>query len=123
MADVNMSVPRELVLEPCTRPARHCMLVRRKAHSDMYASGCRSLLDVETKADTSPVTVADREAEEAIRVVLKQRCPEHAVLGEESGYDWPGEAGQAEYMWVIDPIDGTKSFITGAFPMRVVGRG
>ncbi|KAK9835293.1 hypothetical protein WJX84_002154 [Apatococcus fuscideae] len=73
----------------------------------------RSLVDVETKPDTSPVTAADREAEEAIIAVLKQHCPDYGILGEESGYDWPGEAGQAEYLWVIDPIDGTKSFITG----------
>lgn len=69
---------------------------------------------METKSDASPVTVADREAEEAVRSVLKKHCPDYGILGEESGWDWPGEAGEAEYLWVIDPIDGTKSFITGA---------
>ena len=78
------------------------------------------LVDVKTKPDTSPVTVADTETEEAIVAVLKKHCPDYGILGEESGYDWPGEAGEAEYLWVVDPIDGTKSFITGTpLPRRL----
>ena len=83
--------------------------------------GRRSLLEVETKGDDSPVTVADREAEEAIRQVLRTNCPDHAILGEESGFDWPGQSGHAEYLWVIDPIDGTKSFITGSESQLLAG--
>lgn len=66
---------------------------------------------VDSKSDASPVTVADREAEAAMRDVLSRLVPDHGVFGEEAGY----EAGSSEdWVWVLDPIDGTKSFITGA---------
>ncbi len=61
------------------------------------------------KGDASPVTVADRAAEQAMRAVLAGRYPEHGVLGEEFGL----ERGEARYRWVLDPIDGTRAFITG----------
>jgi myo-inositol-1(or 4)-monophosphatase len=68
-------------------------------------------LDVghELKADESPVTVADRRAEQVMRQRIKEQFPEHGVVGEEYGT----ERGDAEFVWVLDPIDGTKSFITG----------
>lgn len=69
----------------------------------------RMPLAVDDKADESPVTVADREAEEAIRALLSARRPDDGVIGEEHG----SERTDAEYVWVVDPIDGTKSFITG----------
>lgn len=56
-----------------------------------------------------PVTEADREAEKAIRALIKAEYPEHGILGEEFG---PENAG-AKHVWVIDPIDGTRSFISG----------
>jgi histidinol phosphatase-like enzyme (inositol monophosphatase family) len=61
------------------------------------------------KSDRSPVTIADRTAERAIRAVLAERLPDHAVLGEEFGL----ERGGARRRWVIDPIDGTRAFLTG----------
>jgi histidinol-phosphatase len=64
---------------------------------------------VDDKADTSPVTVADREAELALRALIQQRFPEHGILGEEHG----SHRTDAERVWVLDPIDGTKSFISG----------
>jgi histidinol-phosphatase len=64
---------------------------------------------VERKSDASPVTVADKEAEQAIRHELAQRYPQDAILGEEFGE----VDGASEYRWIIDPIDGTKSFISG----------
>ncbi len=65
---------------------------------------------VDSKSDASPVTIADREAETAMRSLLAQLVPDHGVFGEEAGYT----AGTSdEYVWVLDPIDGTKSFITG----------
>ena len=64
---------------------------------------------VGTKADASPVTVVDREAEQAIRSILSDLRPADGIIGEEFG----SENIDAEYVWVIDPIDGTKSFITG----------
>ncbi|MCL5269253.1 MAG: inositol monophosphatase family protein [bacterium] len=69
----------------------------------------RTRLDVETKADDSPVTVADRETERLIRRRIEARFPDHGILGEEFGETRPG----AEFRWIIDPIDGTKSFIHG----------
>ncbi|CAN7256644.1 histidinol-phosphatase [Acidovorax sp.] len=70
----------------------------------------RTPLDVLTKSDESPVTVADRETEAAMRAVLHAQCPDHGILGEEHGR----ERLEAPHLWVIDPIDGTKSFITGS---------
>ena len=64
---------------------------------------------VETKADQSPVTVADREAETLLRQTLHAAFPTDGFLGEEYG-DAPGTSG---YRWVIDPIDGTRSFVRG----------
>ncbi len=58
---------------------------------------------------TSPVTVADRASERAMRDLIAERYPNHGVYGEEFGE----ERVDAEYVWVLDPIDGTKSFITG----------
>jgi histidinol phosphatase-like enzyme (inositol monophosphatase family) len=65
-------------------------------------------LDVQAKADRTPVTIADRQAEALLRRMIRERCPEHAVLGEEEGLSGPPDA---EYRWVLDPIDGTKAFI------------
>ncbi len=69
----------------------------------------RSGVEVQDKPDETPVTVADREAEAAIRRLIAEACPDHGVVGEEQGSDRPG----ADFVWVIDPIDGTKRFITG----------
>ena len=66
-------------------------------------------LAVETKGDASPVTAADRGAEELMRDLITQRFPAHGIIGEEFGSERP----DAEFVWVLDPIDGTKSFITG----------
>jgi len=72
----------------------------------------RSALGVENKSRSGgfdPVTQADRAAEAAMRALIKRTFPEHGVIGEELGADRP----DAEYVWVLDPIDGTKSFICG----------
>lgn len=66
-------------------------------------------VDVERKSDRSPVTIADREAEELARGRIREAFPHDAILGEELG-ELPGISG---YRWIIDPIDGTKSFISG----------
>ena len=70
----------------------------------------RSNLTVETKADGSPVTIADRAAETAAREWVGRLFPQDGLLGEEFGEERPGAARR----WIIDPIDGTKSFICGA---------
>jgi histidinol-phosphatase len=64
-------------------------------------------VDVEIKSDDTPVTVADREAELAIREVLEKALPEAAIYGEEFGLDDRAR----ELMWLVDPLDGTKSFV------------
>ncbi len=66
-------------------------------------------LAVETKSDASPVTLADRGAEELMRALINKHYPRHGIIGEELGSENAG----AEFVWVLDPIDGTKSFISG----------
>lgn len=66
-------------------------------------------LVIETKSDLSPVTVADRGAEELMRDRIRQVFPQHGIIGEEFG----SEKSEADFVWVLDPIDGTKSFISG----------
>lgn len=70
----------------------------------------RAGFSVEQKADESPVTVADRETEAALRRAIAERYPDHGILGEEYG----GERLERDPLWVVDPIDGTKSFISGS---------
>ena len=69
----------------------------------------RSGIAVADKPDFSPVTVADEAAEREIRRILEEACPGHGILGEEFGSD----GAAREFVWVIDPIDGTRSFICG----------
>jgi len=66
-------------------------------------------LRIETKDDASPVTAADRGAEELLRRLIAEKFPAHGIIGEELGSD----RSDAEFVWVLDPIDGTKAFITG----------
>ncbi len=68
---------------------------------------------VELKADLSPVTAADRAAELVIRKVLQENFPEHAILGEEFGDHSHREQHDSGCLWLLDPIDGTKSWISG----------
>ena len=69
----------------------------------------RKPLDIEDKADTSPVTRADKNSERVMRDLLRGHFPNHGIVGEEYGR----ENENAEFVWVLDPIDGTKSFIAG----------
>jgi inositol-phosphate phosphatase/L-galactose 1-phosphate phosphatase/histidinol-phosphatase len=69
----------------------------------------RQRVDIEDKHDASPVTIADRQSEAAMRRLIGELAPEHGILGEEYG----PERTDAEWVWVLDPIDGTKAFITG----------
>jgi histidinol phosphatase-like enzyme (inositol monophosphatase family) len=69
----------------------------------------RTPVAIDDKTDSSPVTIADREAETAMRDLLQHHVPDHGVFGEEHG----AVRTDAEYVWVLDPIDGTKAFITG----------
>jgi inositol-phosphate phosphatase / L-galactose 1-phosphate phosphatase / histidinol-phosphatase len=69
----------------------------------------RAPISVDYKADESPVTIADREAEGVMRDLIRARFPEHGIEGEE----FPSEHGEAELVWNLDPIDGTKAFLVG----------
>ncbi|MBI1291554.1 histidinol phosphate phosphatase [bacterium] len=87
------------------------------ARAAAYEAGRHTLgyfyrsLEVIDKADGSPVTVADREAEQILRAAIEKAFPDHAILGEEFGRK---EARNGSpYTWYLDPIDGTKSFIHG----------
>jgi histidinol-phosphatase len=69
----------------------------------------QTTIQVETKTDNSPVTIADRKSEEALRNLMERHTPGYGIIGEEFGT----QAGKADREWVIDPIDGTKAFIHG----------
>jgi len=69
----------------------------------------RKPVSVDSKADSSPVTIADREAEAVMRELIERHRPDHGLLGEEHGR----VRLEAEWVWVLDPIDGTKSFVCG----------
>ncbi|MBL3687462.1 phosphatase [Leucobacter zeae] len=86
------------------------------AFIDELADAARALLSerheggrFETKSDRSPVTEFDRGIERALRERIAERFPEHGIIGEE----FPPERADAEYVWIMDPIDGTKSFVAG----------
>ena len=66
---------------------------------------------VDSKSDESPVTVADRQAEERMRALIAEHYPAHGILGEEFGHHQP----DAPFQWVLDPIDGTKNFISHSY--------
>ncbi len=69
----------------------------------------RKNVSVDTKTDASPVTIADRDSEAKMRELIRIAFPSHGIIGEEHGEENP----DAEWVWVLDPIDGTKSFIHG----------
>ena len=69
----------------------------------------RTMLDIDNKSDESPVTIADKNTELNIRSMIEKEYPDHGILGEEFDSINP----DAEFIWVIDPIDGTRSFIAG----------
>jgi len=82
-------------------------LAAARAAADVIQLLYRRNLDITLKADRSPVTEADVRAEEAIRAVLERAFPSYGFYGEETGQ----HAMQADNVWLVDPIDGTKSFV------------
>ncbi|SUO97014.1 histidinol-phosphatase [Suttonella ornithocola] len=71
----------------------------------------RQPLSIQNKVDQSPVTIADQKTEAYLRQLIKETYPTHAIIGEEHG-----STGNSPYRWILDPIDGTKSYISG-FPI------
>lgn len=69
----------------------------------------RKDFSIDNKADSTPVTIADKKAEEMMREMIMKHFPDHGILGEEFGE----HNKESEYKWILDPIDGTKSFICG----------
>ncbi len=77
---------------------------------EIIKSYFRTDINIESKPDLSPVTIADKKSEETMREIIMKEFPSHGIIGEEFGeYN-----KDAEYKWILDPIDGTKSFICGA---------
>ncbi|KAL4013264.1 hypothetical protein IC575_025426 [Cucumis melo] len=81
------------------------------AAGDVIRKYFRKKFEIIDKPDFSPVTVADQVAEDSMVSVILENFPSHAIYGEEKG--WRCKENSADYVWVLDPIDGTKSFITG----------
>src|SRR5262245_52563039 len=87
-------------------PRLDTMVEAARAGGAVALEHYRRGFSVTLKADRSPVTEADHEAERAIVSVLRQRCPDHGALGEELG-----ESGPRERRFIVDPIDGTRNFV------------
>jgi inositol-phosphate phosphatase/L-galactose 1-phosphate phosphatase/histidinol-phosphatase len=130
MAGLDLAISRQLHWFPGSKPRdgwrskREATLTGITASLDAYlalaseladAAGAairpyfRTPLAVDDKPDLSPVTAADRAAEAVMRRLINARFPDHGIFGEEYGR----ERDDAEFVWVLDPIDGTKSFISG----------
>jgi len=82
-------------------------LAAARAGEEIIRKYWQQNVEVELKEDQSPVTVADVETEQAIKAVIVEAFPDHGFFGEETGKTRP----EAEYTWLVDPIDGTKSFV------------
>lgn len=92
-----------------------------EAAAGLIRAAYRGSFAVEYKADASPVTEIDVAAERAIKQMLAARFPDHGFYGEETGLAGGRQSIDAEYLWLIDPIDGTKSFVRGtpAFSVQI----
>lgn len=99
-----MTIPDDAWLDEALTVAREAAAAAAEVIGHHYRRG----VAVEAKSDASPVTIADREAEVAIKQVIRARYPDHAILGEEYGRE-----GGGDFLWLVDPIDGTKSFVRG----------
>ncbi|MDR3389157.1 MAG: inositol monophosphatase family protein [Rudaea sp.] len=102
-----MSAAFSTFLDQALGVAREAAAAAAQVIRQHYRSG----VAVEIKADATPVTIADREAETIIKNILRRSFPQHAFYGEEHGRE-----GEGDFLWLIDPIDGTKAFVRG-YPM------
>jgi histidinol-phosphatase len=95
------------MIEPTMKELLATALLAAKSARELILSYYNGDFDIEIKADQTPVTVADRGAERIIRETISSAYPEHGIFGEEYG----AESKDTEYLWLVDPIDGTKSFV------------
>lgn len=95
--------------EPCPQPFIDLAHRLAEASAEVIRRHFRTPVAVDDKADDSPVTIADRDSEAVMRALVEQEFPAHGIVGEEHGTT----NREAEWVWVFDPIDGTKAFITG----------
>ena len=79
--------------------------------SKIINSYFRKKINIDNKEDESPVTIADKEAEIEMRNIIRAQCPDHGIIGEEGG----SLLEKAKFVWVLDPIDGTKNYISGSY--------
>jgi len=98
---------QKIMTEISTKELLTTALQAAKAARELILSYYNGSFDIEIKADQTPVTVADRGAERIIRATISNAFPEHGIFGEEYG----AENKNTEYLWLVDPIDGTKSFV------------
>jgi histidinol-phosphatase len=103
----NQIIVKVIMTEPHMKELLAVALQAAKSARELILSYYNGEFDVEIKADQTPVTVADRGAEQIIRKIINQAFPAHGIFGEEYG----AESKHTEYLWLIDPIDGTKSFV------------
>ncbi len=90
---------------------RNVLLDAAEAAAERTLAGFRTPLAVENKWEVGfdPVTAADKDAELAVRALLGERFPDHGIIGEE----WDPKASTGDFDWIVDPIDGTRAFISG----------
>ena len=101
-------------------PHLRAALQAAAAASEIIVKAYRGKFRVRYKADASPVTEVDEAAEAAIKKILHKKFPDYGFYGEESGFDRGAmrrgggkDRADAEYLWLVDPIDGTKAFVRG----------
>ncbi len=99
---MSVSAPDPAFLDTALEVARRAAQAAARIIEHYWQSGFQAQL----KPDATPVTQADIEAEQAIRAVLQEAFPDHAIYGEEQGHE-----GSGDYLWLVDPLDGTKSFV------------
>ena len=97
---------------PMSSPFLTCALDAARVAAQVILQYYQKNLEIKTKSDKSPVTQADVETEQAIRKIISERFPAHGFYGEETG----SSGLDNEYLWLVDPIDGTKAFVR-EYPM------
>lgn len=96
-------------LQPCPKDLLDFAQTLADAVAEVHRHHFRRPVRVEMKPDSTPVTEVDQEAERVVRELIRRTHPDHGIIGEE----FPAERADAQWLWVIDPLDGTKLFLSG----------